>query len=58
MKGLLIAIILLAVIFAIAAIIEKYSKDTALVETAELVKDAVGILDCMLIFWFVYCVIC
>lgn len=58
MKGLLIAIILLAVIFAIAALIEKYSKDLALVETAELVKDAVGILDCMLIFWFVYCVIC
>lgn len=58
MKGLLIAIILLAVIFAIAAIIEKYSKDPALVETAELVKDAVGILDCMLIFWFIYCVIC
>ena len=58
MKGLLIAIILLAVIFAIAALIEKYSKDPALVETAELVKDAVGILYCMLIFWLLYCVIC
>lgn len=58
MKGLLIAIILLAVIFVIAALLEKYSNDKALVETAELVKDGVGILDCMLIFWFIYCVIC
>ena len=58
MKGLLIAIILLAIIFAISALLEKYSNDKALAETAELVKDAVGILDCMLIFWFIYCVIC
>ena len=58
MKGLLIAIILFAVIFVIAVLIEKYSNDKALAETAETIKDGVGILDCMLIFWFLYCVIC
>lgn len=58
MQGILIAILTFSILFAIAALIEKYSNDQALVDTAEFVKDSVGILDCMLIFWFIYCIIC
>lgn len=58
MKGLLIAITLFAVIFVVAALIETYSNDQTIADTAETIKDGVGILDCMLIFWFFCCVIC
>lgn len=57
MKALGITIIIFAIIFLIAAFIEKWSTDSMFAFYAECAKDLFGIVFCMLFMWFLYCVI-
>ena len=58
MKALGITIIVFAILFTVAALIEKYHSNEEVSFYVECAKDLFGIVFCMLSMWFFYCVTC